>query len=268
MASMKPKKSSLPPPKPRERQAITVGKQREVNTRLVIGIVVAAVVVLGAVVALLVSGGDDDDDATGESIPVADCTAVDVTDGPVVDASDLSVGEFAEGEIAQPVGVAGEALEPFTGAVPDPVWCAPAPIVSGYDYEGNAITIDAATDGPTLVVLLAHWCPHCNAEIPRLNEWRDAGDVPDGLNIVGVSTGAEPDAPNFPPDEWLVDKDWEWPVLADDAAQSAFQAFGAQGYPTLVVIGADGLVLGRTSGELPVDLLDRFVRDALAADTA
>ena len=51
-----------------------------------------------------------------------------------------------------------------------------------------------------MVVLLAHWCPHCNAEIPVLNEWRDSGEIPDGLNIVGVSTGASADAPNFPPD--------------------------------------------------------------------
>ena len=32
-----------------------------------------------------------------------------------------------------------------------------------------------------MVVFLAHWCPHCNAEIPVLNEWRDSGEIPDGL---------------------------------------------------------------------------------------
>jgi hypothetical protein len=61
-----------------------------------------------------------------------------------------------------------------------------APVVSGMDYTGDAVTIDAAEDGPTMVVLLAHWCPHCSTEISRLNEWRNAGQVPDDLNIVGI----------------------------------------------------------------------------------
>jgi hypothetical protein len=72
-----------------------------------------------------------------------------------------------------------------------------------------------------MVVLLAHWCPHCNAEIPVLNEWRDSGEVPDGLNIVGVSTAVSADAPNYPPNEWLQEMDWRWPVLADDRAPDA-----------------------------------------------
>ena len=70
--------------------------------------------------------------------------------------------------------------------------------MSGADYDGQPITIDAAADGPTMVVLLAHWCPHCNDEIPRLNEWRDSGDVPEGLDVVGVSTGGRPGERELP----------------------------------------------------------------------
>lgn len=252
MASMKPKKSSLPPPKPRPRQAITVGKQREVNGRLIIGVVVAAVAVLGVVIALLVGGGDDN---SSDDLPPIE-------------------------EVVKPVTIDGAALDPFTDAMingdaPDTAIGQVAPVVSGVDYEGNSVTIDAASDGPTMVVLLAHWCPHCNAEIPRLNEWRDAGDVPEGLNIVGVSTGVDPGRANYPPDQWLVDKDWQWPVLADSdlaadtdpaVPTSAFRAFGGQYFPTVVIIGSDGVVLTRFSGEPSADEIDQLVRDALAQD--
>ena len=156
------------------------------------------------------------------------------------------------------------------GGSPDPALCLRSPVVSGYDYDGNQITIDPAADGPTMVVLLAHWCPHCNAEIPVLNEWRDSGEIPDGLNVVGVSTGVSADAPNYPPDEWLVEKDWQWPVLADDAPPDdsspppAMGAFGGTSYPTLVFIDADGLVRRRLSGEVPIDVFAPLAEELVA----
>ena len=50
--------------------------------------------------------------------------------------------------------------------------------------------------------------------------------------IVGVSTGVRPDAPNFPPDQWLVDKDWQWPVLADDQNGTPMAAYGGVRRPS------------------------------------
>jgi len=41
-------------------------------------------------------------------------------------------------------------------------------------------------------VFLAHWCPHCNREIPELNAWRDSGEVPADLQVVAVTTAVEP----------------------------------------------------------------------------
>ena len=167
------------------------------------------------------------------------------------------------GDYFRPVTIEGDPLAPYPGPdETDPAVGQLAPVVSGVDYEGNPITIDAAANGPTMVVLLAHWCPHCNDEIPRLNEWRDSGDVPEDLDVVGVSTAVRPGEANYPPDQWLVDKDWQWPALADsDLSQdvaannptSAFRAFGGQSFPTLVIIGSDGRVLRRFSGEPSAD---------------
>ncbi|HET9667642.1 MAG TPA: TlpA disulfide reductase family protein [Desertimonas sp.] len=219
------------------------------RTLLLIAALVAVVAVIGVVVVLVVgTGGDDDEDTTS------------------------SVEPF------RPVTVTGDPLPEFTseiraGDIDDPAVGQPVPVVAGTDYDGNEITIDPATDGPTMVVLLAHWCPHCNAEIPVLNEWRDSGGVPDGLNIVGVSTGASPDAPNYPPDEWLVDMDWQWPVLADDvppadgAPPPAMAAYGGTSYPTMVFVDSDGTVVERVSGEIPIDVIASIVDDLVASSS-
>jgi thiol-disulfide isomerase/thioredoxin len=170
------------------------------------------------------------------------------------------------------VSVTGQPLPAFTeevrtGAV-DPAVSQPVPVLSGTDYQGDAITIDPATDGPTMIVLLAHWCPHCNAEIPVLNDWRDSGEIPDGLDIVGVSTGVRADAPNYPPDQWLVDKDWQWPVLADDADGTAMAAYGGTSYPTMVLVDGNGEVFHRLSGEVPIETLAPLVDELVGSSPA
>jgi cytochrome c biogenesis protein CcmG/thiol:disulfide interchange protein DsbE len=222
------------------------GGNDQTRTLLLIAALMAIVAVLAVVVVLVVGGGDDDD------------TAADV-------------------DPFRPVSVSGDPLPELSreiqaGDLDDPAVGQSVPVVSGTDYEGNATTIDPATDGPTMVVLLAHWCPHCNAEIPVLNEWRDSRQIPDGLNIVGVSTGASADAPHFPPDEWLREMDWQWPVLADDQPEAgspppAMGAYGGTSYPTMVFVDADGRVVERLSGEVPVDVLTPIVDELVTGSS-
>ena len=123
-----------------------------------------------------------------------------------------------------------------------------------------------APDGTQkMVVFLAHWCPHCNREVPVLNEWKDAGLVPEGLQVVGISTAASPEGEHYPPSEWIDQMDWTWPVMADSETQDAALAFGLSGYPTMVILDGDGTVLSRASGEKTLEQLQQFVDDALAS---
>lgn len=140
----------------------------------------------------------------------------------------------------------------------DPAFGTPAPVLAGENFDGAAVTVDAAADGPTMVVFLAHWCPHCNDEIPVINELRDEGRFPEGLDIVGVSTAVDPTRPNFPPSEWVVEKDWTYPIIADgvDMERETFigsAAYGLSGFPFTTLIDADGNVAARWSGELGAD---------------
>ncbi len=220
-------------------------------------------------------GGDDEGDGaaattvaeSGDTVAESSTTPLttDPDAGPppaATVAPDLPV-EVA-GEVG-PVEVVGDALPGLGKAAvaDDPALGLAAPVLVGTDFEGNTVRVDAAANGPTMVVFLAHWCPHCNAEVPRLNELRDAGSFPDDLNIVAVSTALNPTRPNFPPSQWISDVDWTYPVIADgvdprsDQPFIAATAYGVDGFPFTTLLDADGKVAARWSGERePEQVLD------------
>lgn len=160
-----------------------------------------------------------------------------------------------------PVEVDGDPLPVLvnTDGSDDPAVGTPAPVVVGVGLDGSTVRIDAEQDGPTMVVVLAHWCPHCNAEVPRLNELRDAGRFPDDLNIVAVSTSPDPSGPHFPPVEWLRDEmDWTYPAILDGPdferqTWIAADAYGVSSFPFVTLIDAAGDVAARWSGEREPD---------------
>lgn len=107
-----------------------------------------------------------------------------------------------------------------------------------------------------LVIVAAHWCPHCQAEIPRLVEWMEAGGGTE-VDIVVVSTGADETKPNWSPSEWLERERWQGEVLVDDSEASAAAAYGLDGYPFFTFVDAEGRVVWRGAGELGTDVIER-----------
>ncbi len=164
----------------------------------------------------------------------------------------------------QPVTVTGTALPSPSDSGADTAIGMSVPTVSGFAFDGTPIEITPGGNAK-MVVFLAHWCPHCNNEIPVLQSWAEAGGVPPGLDIIGVSTAVNAQRDNFPPSKWMVAKEWAWPVLADSTASDAAVAYGVGGFPAFVIVGADGKVKVRSSGELPVADLDALVKQAVAA---
>ena len=110
------------------------------------------------------------------------------------------------------------------------------------------------TGTPQVVMFVAHWCPHCQAEVPRIVDLAKQGAF-DGLRMSTVATGTNPDYPNYPPSAWLSRENWPFPVMVDSDQSTAAQAYGLSAYPFFVFVGADGKVAGRATGELaPADL--------------
>lgn len=221
------------------------------STKVVIGVVVIAVVV-ALIVAIATSGGSSDDSSSSGA-----------TDGSSAVTAPGAASEVAAAE-NQPVTIEGQILDPLGDPSADSAIGAPAPLLRGYSFDGRPVTIEPGDGRSYMVVFLAHWCPHCNAEVPRLIEWKNMGMVPDGLEVVGVSTGVAADRPNYPPSEWIVEKKWPWSVLADSVTQDAAMAYGVSGYPFFTIIGADGTVKMRASGEKSIEEIDALVDAALA----
>jgi cytochrome c biogenesis protein CcmG, thiol:disulfide interchange protein DsbE len=192
----------------------------------------AVVVVLLALVAFLATrGGDDGGDGNGAE--VAEVQAVEVT---------------------------GSVLPPHADGPTDPAAGQPAPAVTGRSFNGTPVSVGGA--GPEVIFFLAHWCPHCQKEVPVIVDWIDDKGMPDGVELRAVSTGVNEAAPNYPPSAWLSGEDWPVRTLVDDARSSTAAVFGLSGYPFFVAIDAEGRVVARASGELTVPQIEALVAAA------
>jgi len=148
-----------------------------------------------------------------------------------------------------PVTVGGTALPGYGGGSPDEAIGLQPPTLTGQDFAGQPVSI--SNDGtPKVVMFLAHWCPHCRREVPKVQSWLDTNGMPPGVSLYAVPTATVESRENYPPSKWLIGKNWTVPVLVDDADGTAASAWGLQSYPYFVAVGADGAVVKRASGEL------------------
>lgn len=214
--------------------------QRSNGKWVVLAIVAAIAAAL--LVAVVGGGGDDEGSDTTNSLPGGDVLTQE--NQPVV----------IEGTTLESLG--DEAIDPMVGQV--------APTLNGATFDGSVVSVTPGDGQAYMIVFLAHWCPHCNREVPRLIEWQASGAVPSELQVVGVSTAVASDRPNYPPSQWTVDKGWTWPMMADSTSREAAEAYGVSGYPFFVIVGADGEVKVRVSGEMEIAALTQIVSDALA----
>ena len=195
------------------------------RTPLLVAAGLAAVVLVALAVALT-SGADDDDGTTAGNDAATSGT----------------------------VAVSGTPLPELTDSADDPASGMTFPTLTGVDQSGQPMTI-SADDGPMMVLFVAHWCPHCQREVPVVQDWVDGGGLPPGVDLVAVSTAIDPQRPNYPPDAWLAREGWTAPVLVD-ADGTAATATGLTAFPYFVAVDADGKVAARTTGELTTDQLD------------
>ncbi len=217
------------------------------STIWIIGGIVALLVVAAGTVAIVSS---TDNAATPTSV-----TVTSVNDQGTVDTVVLKQ--------TQPVQVAGGGLPPLgdsTGAG-DPAFGQQAPSLVGKSFDGSPVTVSPGK--ATLIVFLAHWCPHCQREVPRLVSWFQLGQVPTGLDVIGVATATTTTRDNYPPSVWLQRETFPWPILADSDTQTAATAFGLDSFPFFVLVDATGKVVLRQAGEVETADLTAKINAAL-----
>lgn len=149
---------------------------------------------------------------------------------------------------------------PFDATVDETATGETAPTVIGEDFEGNEVRIE--NDGRAkAIVLLAHWCSHCQREVPAVQEWLDSGGGVDGVDMYSIATAMNSTQDNYPPSEWLDREGWTVPVIRDDSDNSVHTAYGSGGFPFWVFVNSDGTVAVRVAGSTPVENIELIMND-------
>jgi len=245
-----------------------VNKASDRGSWLWIGIV-AVVIVLGvaAVVATRsANGGQKTAKGATSDVVVGGATttttaagaATSSTTGDVATTTTTSDGATSNAEESSG---SAPALAAFDTSTDDPAVGKAIPTVSGKTLAGKPLTI--GPDGKAKVIIFAaHWCPHCQREIPLLADHLKDSPMPSDVELLTVSTAVDKSRGNYPPKAWLDSVGWKAPTLADSTDSLAAQTFGLTSYPYFVVVDAEGKVVFRASGEITTGDFDLLVKAA------
>jgi cytochrome c biogenesis protein CcmG, thiol:disulfide interchange protein DsbE len=155
---------------------------------------------------------------------------------------------------AEPLVITGGALPDLPAEGPDPAVGMTLPALAGIGLDGEPMEI-GPRGGAQMIVVLAHWCPHCQRELPMLVDMIDSGDVPEGVAVVGLSTAIDELRGNYPPSAWFEREGWQQPTLIDDANSDGLHALGLPVFPGFVFVDAPGQVTQRMTGEIDRETL-------------
>jgi thiol-disulfide isomerase/thioredoxin len=133
----------------------------------------------------------------------------------------------------------------------------PIPAYSAPGLDGATVSWTDRQGSPTLLVVWAPWCPHCQVELPIVQ--RVASDYP-GVAVTSIASAiGQSDGPT--PQEYVADNGITFPVAVDDGNMTLLKALGVTGFPTIYMVDADGNVVDSRSGEVP----ETDLRAALAS---
>jgi peroxiredoxin len=128
-------------------------------------------------------------------------------------------------------------------------------IVPGFSapaLAGGRVEWSAYRGRPTVLAVWAPWCPHCQAELPRLSA---AVAAHPGMMMTSVATAiAQEPGPSVA--GYMSENGLTFPVAIDDAASTVGRGLGVTGFPLTYYVGSDGRVADVTVGEVPADQLE------------
>ena len=148
------------------------------------------------------------------------------------------------------VSIEGAPLPRFEGEEPDPAMEMRAPSFAATTFDGTEVSVLTGDGTAKVIGFFAHWCPHCQRELPRIADWMAVNQLPAGVEVIAVSTAVDPGSPNYPPSAWFTEEQWPAVVVRDSAESEIGDAYGLSGFPYTVGVTADGRVVARVAGEL------------------
>jgi thiol-disulfide isomerase/thioredoxin len=128
----------------------------------------------------------------------------------------------------------------------------PTPGLSFLDLQDASHSFDEFKGKTVLLVMFAYWCPHCQDDMPKIQQYADAHPA---LTLVPIeaSGGTKNLVADFKTRFGLTSTTYY------DPAQRASAALGVKAYPTVFFIAKDGGVLDRTEGAPPYAKYDTLL---------
>jgi thiol-disulfide isomerase/thioredoxin len=200
--------------------------------------------------------------ATATPVPSPSASPSEAASPSPTDASTPNPSPSGSAPVGSGPTIEGTVLPLFEQSAGDPAIGMQVPVASGPSFDGTTVTI-GEPGRPQIILFLAHWCPHCQREVPLLQDWIDANGMPAGVDLLSVATSIDSNAPNYPPDAWLAAEGWTVPTLVDPENTVA-DAYGLAGFPYWVFTDADGKVAVRTIGELTIEQIEQAIALILA----
>lgn len=193
------------------------------------GIAAAIVVVVALVVGVLVlRGGSESSEGAGPGKKAAG-----------------GVAEACAG-VTKSTGGAGS-----EGAASDLVGREAPPLSGTNCMDGKPTSLAGTAGKPTLIVFWAHWCPHCQRELPVIERLYERHRDEWNVFTVGTAIGANPASPEFStPAEFIETTGMTMPTILDPTGEMSAE-YNLEGFPQLYFVDADGKVVEVESGELP-----------------
>ena len=239
-----------------QEQSSTLNENR--NPKIILASLLFAVAGLAIFLGLIFSDNDNSSpDSISEGIPVTEITA--------------QQSELRSSEVETDNGNGDSLREKGTVEIfgePIPIDAEIGYLAPSFKAQLNdgseSITIDPADGKVRLIGFFAHWCPHCQREVPRVTQWLEENGVPTEIEILAVSTAVREGTPNYPPSEWFIKERWPTDIFVDNEDNDLATAFGLAGFPYWVLVDATGRVMHRSSGELSEEQFGYLVELAIS----
>lgn len=214
------------PPVPERDESLELDETRGPAPRrsVRLWVTLGLLVVVLAVLAVVLSASEDGDGRTAAS------PSATATDGASVTIDGAPQSEM----IAQ--------------GSPIPEWSAPA-------LDGGTVVWSERPAGPSILAIWAPWCPHCQAELPRLAQ---AVEAHPRVSLVTIATAVDPQTGPTPA-EYMASEGLSFPVGLDDEENTLAAGLGVQGFPTTYFVDPEGLVVAAASGELDPEAVDQIL---------
>lgn len=180
--------------------------------------------------------------ACSSAVTTAGAGEVGVTEAAVEQTAPISLGGDPLPNHPEEGGISVDAAgDPGIGLV--------APTLTATSFDGSTVEIGPGGQ-PTILLFVAHWCPHCQDEVPMVEGLVSDGRFPDDVRVVAVSTGINPEASNYPPSAWFETEGWSSLAVRDDADSSLMRGFGGIAFPYAVFLDANNVVVARSIGSV------------------